>query len=134
LIINQEKTEELILAEEFIYNGNNDKALNVMTNLNEKKEHTLQDNVTCHLLKFELLFQQGLFEDLLKLAEQTYKESLGLGSNLLSVDALVWKALALTNLENVCWVCDVPIDYSKPVKKFKEEPKKIHIDKKHKTS
>ena len=30
-------------------------------------------------------------------------------------------ARALSNLENVCWACDVPIDYSKPVKKFKEE-------------
>jgi hypothetical protein len=30
-------------------------------------------------------------------------------------------ARALTNLENICWVCDVPIDYSKPVKQFKEE-------------
>ena len=30
-------------------------------------------------------------------------------------------ARVLTNLENVCWVCDVPIDYSKPVKQFKEE-------------
>ena len=25
-------------------------------------------------------------------------------------------AQALTNLENVCWVCDSPIDDSKPVK------------------
>ncbi|MEE9378228.1 MAG: tetratricopeptide repeat protein [Candidatus Lokiarchaeia archaeon] len=30
-------------------------------------------------------------------------------------------ARALTNLENVCWACDVQIDYSKPIKLFKEE-------------
>ncbi len=30
-------------------------------------------------------------------------------------------AQALTNLENMCWVCDVPIDYLKPVKPYKEE-------------
>ena len=30
-------------------------------------------------------------------------------------------ARALSNLENVCWACEVPIDYSKPVKPFKEE-------------
>ena len=30
-------------------------------------------------------------------------------------------ARALTNLENACWACDLPIDYSKPVKLFKEE-------------
>ena len=30
-------------------------------------------------------------------------------------------ANALSNLDNVCWVCDVPIDYSKPSKPYKEE-------------
>ncbi|MFX1349016.1 MAG: tetratricopeptide repeat protein [Promethearchaeota archaeon] len=28
---------------------------------------------------------------------------------------------ALTNLENVCWACNIPIDYCKPVKLYKEE-------------
>ncbi|KKL78604.1 hypothetical protein LCGC14_2023160, partial [marine sediment metagenome] len=36
-------------------------------------------------------------------------------------------AQALTNLENVCWVCDVPIDYSKPVKPFKDESEHIKV-------
>ena len=43
-------------------------------------------------------------------------------------------ARALTNLENMCWACDVPIDYSKPVKPRKEETEELGIDKKHKTS
>jgi hypothetical protein len=30
-------------------------------------------------------------------------------------------------LENICWVCDVPIDYSKPVKKFEEEIAKLGV-------
>ncbi|MFX1572675.1 MAG: hypothetical protein ACFFB0_08000 [Promethearchaeota archaeon] len=30
-------------------------------------------------------------------------------------------ARALINLENVCWACDAPIDYSKPIKPYKEE-------------
>ncbi len=30
-------------------------------------------------------------------------------------------ARALSNLENVCWACDVPIDFSKPSKPYKEE-------------
>ncbi|MBY8987588.1 MAG: tetratricopeptide repeat protein, partial [Candidatus Lokiarchaeota archaeon] len=34
-------------------------------------------------------------------------------------------ARAVTDLENVCWVCDVPIDYSKPVKIIKEETESI---------
>jgi len=36
-------------------------------------------------------------------------------------------ARAVTDLENVCWVCDVPIDYSKPVKKFEEEVEKLGV-------
>jgi len=31
-------------------------------------------------------------------------------------------AQAVTDLENVCWSCDAPIDYSKPIKEY-EEPK-----------
>ena len=41
-------------------------------------------------------------------------------------------ARALTNLENVCWACDDPIDYSKPVKKFMEEGKTFRVQKKTK--
>ncbi|GAG03119.1 unnamed protein product, partial [marine sediment metagenome] len=41
-------------------------------------------------------------------------------------------ARALTNLENVCWACDVPIDYSKPVKPFKEEVESVKVEEKAK--
>jgi len=34
-------------------------------------------------------------------------------------------ARAVSNLENVCWACEVPIDYSKPVKPFKDEMEKM---------
>ena len=34
-------------------------------------------------------------------------------------------AQALTNLENVCWVCDVPIDYLKPSKPYMEEEARV---------
>lgn len=36
-------------------------------------------------------------------------------------------ARALTNLENVCWNCEEPIDYSKPIKPFKIKEKKEGI-------
>jgi len=42
-------------------------------------------------------------------------------------------ARALTNLENVCWVCDVPIDYSKPVKLKEQDTKEVQISNKTKT-
>jgi hypothetical protein len=41
-------------------------------------------------------------------------------------------ARALTNLENVCWACDVPIDYSKPVKSFKERAEHNKVQEKAK--
>jgi hypothetical protein len=34
-------------------------------------------------------------------------------------------AQALSELENTCWSCDVPIDKSKPVKVFKKDKKKV---------
>ena len=41
-------------------------------------------------------------------------------------------AQALTNLENVCWACETPIDYSKPVKQIEQEPEGDKNDKKYK--
>jgi len=38
-------------------------------------------------------------------------------------------ARALANLENICWACDVPIDYSKPVKPYKEKDEIKKIEK-----
>jgi predicted amidophosphoribosyltransferase len=39
-------------------------------------------------------------------------------------------ARALANLENICWACDAPIDYSKPVKHYKEKDEIAMVDKK----
>ena len=41
-------------------------------------------------------------------------------------------AQALTDLENVCWACNVPIDYSKPVKPFKDKAERIQVQEKAK--
>ena len=95
MIKNQEKPEKLIQAEKLIDEGKYDDALQIMKNFEEKGERTLHDIVSCHLLKCELLFQRDLYENTIKLAEQTYQESLGLGKNLLTVDALLLKAHAL---------------------------------------
>ncbi len=35
---------------------------------------------------------------------------------------------ALSNLENLCWACDSPIDKSNPVKPFKEEKEEVGIE------
>ena len=39
-------------------------------------------------------------------------------------------ARALSNLENVCWACDNPIDYSKPSQPYKEEEEHIKVQEK----
>ena len=41
-------------------------------------------------------------------------------------------ARAVTDLENVCWACEKPIDYSKPVKPFKDEMENMKVEEKAK--
>ena len=89
------KPKELILVKQLIDEGNLEEAAQIIKNFEEKRGHTLHDIVLCHLLNCELLFWRGYYEDAAKLAEQTYKESLGLGKNLLSVDILLIMAHAL---------------------------------------
>jgi tetratricopeptide (TPR) repeat protein len=89
------KPEELICAKQLVNNGKFDEALQVLSNFEETGKHNLHEIVSCHLIKCELLYQQGLIEDLVNFAELTYKESLRLGKSLLSVDALYFKAWGL---------------------------------------
>ena len=37
-------------------------------------------------------------------------------------------ARALSDLENICWVCESPLDQSKPVQKEQEELEEIEIE------
>jgi len=94
----KEKPEELVQAQLLIDDAKVDEALQILRNFEEKRDHTLHNKVYYHLLKCELLRQQGLLENVIKLAEKTYNESLGLGKNLLSVDALLLMAGALLRL------------------------------------
>ena len=89
------KPEELIRAEKLIEVCKLDDASQLLRNFEEKGGYTHHDIVLCHFLKCKLLLWQGLYEDLVKLAEQTYKESIELGKNLLSVDILLIMANAL---------------------------------------
>ena len=91
----KDKPEELILAKQLIDDCKLAKADQLIRNFEEKGGHTLYDIVLCHLLKCELLYWRSLYEEVVKLAEQIYKESLGLGKNILSVDILLIMANAL---------------------------------------
>ena len=94
----KEKPNELIRAEKFIDEGKHDEALQLMKQFLEREEHTLYEIVSCNLLKCELFLQQGLYEKVIKLAEQTYEESLRLGRNFLSIDALILMTESLLRL------------------------------------
>ena len=67
----KEKPEELIQAQHLIDEGKADEALQIMNNFEKKEGQSLYNIVSRHLLKCELLYQQGSFEDVVKFAEQT---------------------------------------------------------------
>ncbi len=91
--------KELIRVKQLLDDCKLDEAHQLIKNFEEKGGHALYDLVLCHLLNCELLFWRGLYEDVVKLAEQTYKESLRLGKNLLSVDILLIMVFALVWLD-----------------------------------
>ncbi|MHA2399994.1 MAG: tetratricopeptide repeat protein [Promethearchaeota archaeon] len=95
IFIKDDTPEELILVKQLIDVCKLDDARHLLRIFEEKGGHALYDIVFCHFLKCKLLLFQGLYEDLVKLAEKTYKESLGLGKNFLSVDILLIMANAL---------------------------------------
>ncbi len=92
------RPEELIQAEQLIVEGKFEEAHQLMDKFKEKGEYTLKDTLSSNLLKIDIMIQQGLYEDAIKLANQTYKESLGLRENLLAFDALNLETKAL------CWL------------------------------
>jgi len=98
---NQEKPEELIRAENFIDVSKLDEALKLLNNYERKKGLNHYDKATCLLLKCKILFWQGKLKELIKHAEQTYKESEGLENNFLKVDSLLIMTHALIRLERL---------------------------------
>ena len=91
--------KELIQAKKLIDEGEYDEALQLIDSFEQMKGFTLQDKVSCHLLKCNILSWQWRYEEMLKIADQTYKESLELGRDLQSVDALILSAEALRFLD-----------------------------------
>jgi tetratricopeptide (TPR) repeat protein len=85
----EDKPEELILAEKLINDAKVYEAHEQLDNFEKKKGLNLRDKISCRLLRGDLLFQQGRYKEALKLAEETYDLSLGLGNNLQSIDCLI---------------------------------------------
>ncbi|MHA2087898.1 MAG: tetratricopeptide repeat protein [Promethearchaeota archaeon] len=93
--MSQIESLELNKIERLVNEGKFDAALKKMNQFEEGGEISLQDKVSFNLLKCDILNQQSLYEDSLQLAENTYKESLGLGKSLLTIDCLNLMAYSL---------------------------------------
>ena len=99
--MSQSEPKVLIQAKQFIKEGKFEDSLQLLKDFEERINNNLHDIVSCHLIKCSLLLHQGLFKKTANLAEQTYRESLGLEKNIMSVDALLIMANALINSFNV---------------------------------
>ena len=95
-------TLELFTRSEELFNtGKYNEAYKLLSDFEKNKTHSPYEIVSSHLLKAELLFQQGRYDEVFNLAEFTYNESLELGNNPLSIDALIWKARTLIYLNQL---------------------------------
>jgi len=94
-LIEKAKPEEVIRAEQFIDEGKLDEALTLLNNYEQKEGLNHHDKASCHLLQCQILFWQGKHKELMKHAEQAYKESEGLENNFLKLDSLLLMAHAL---------------------------------------
>ena len=95
------ESKELIKAKELVNEGKFNEVLQLMENFEKMEDISRYNLVLWHLLKCDILVQQGEYIKLNELAEQTYKESLGLAKSLVSVDALYYWALALMFSRNL---------------------------------
>ncbi|HDZ19624.1 MAG TPA: hypothetical protein ENH75_15100, partial [archaeon] len=69
-----EKPVELLRAEKLIDDAKVNEAHELLDNFERKEGLTLLNKVVSHLLRADLLFQQGRYEEVLTLAEQTYND------------------------------------------------------------
>jgi len=93
--------KELAQANLFIIEGKFEESLQLLKDFEERRKNSLYDIVSCHLIKCNLFLHQGLYKKLVKFAEQTYNESLGLEKSILSVDALIFMARSLIGSFNL---------------------------------
>jgi len=108
-LVGKKKPEELIRAEKLIDDAKVNEAHELLNNFERKEGLTLHDKVSSHLLRADLLFQQGRYKEVLTLAEQTYDMSLGLGKNLQTVDCFILMAKSLLHLRKHDKIFDVII-------------------------
>ncbi len=110
--------KEFSFAKRFIDEGNFDKAFQILSDFEKKQGITGYNILSCHLLKCDLLIQQGCYKNAANLAKQTYKESMELGKNLFSVDALIYSAKSLIWLNKYDKALNITNQAEKLLKSF----------------
>ncbi|MFX1573279.1 MAG: tetratricopeptide repeat protein [Promethearchaeota archaeon] len=91
----KDEPKKYITIKQLIEEGAHEEALQLIDEFKEKGDYSIRDIILYNLLECEILFQQGLFNDLFNLAEETYKKSLGRGDTFLSIDTLLHMVEAL---------------------------------------
>ncbi|MFX1380643.1 MAG: hypothetical protein ACFFA4_16290 [Promethearchaeota archaeon] len=85
----------LMLAKKLYEEGNSNEALKFIDEFDKKKGLSLEDQLSSHLLRINLLLKLNRFEDAIKFAKQAYQKSQKTGKNLQSLDILIYLAWAL---------------------------------------
>jgi len=106
-VIEGEKPEELSKANNLIDEGKLDEALKLLSNYDKKEALNHRDKSSCCLLQCKILFWQGKYKELIKLAEQIYKESRGLENIFLKVNSLLIMTHALAMLDRFAEAYDL---------------------------
>ncbi len=106
-VIEAEKPEELSKVNSLIDEGKLDEALKLLNNYKQKERLNHRDKALCHLLQCKILFWQGKYKELIKLAEQIYKESRRLENIFLKVDSLLIMTHALAMLDKIAEAFDL---------------------------
>ncbi|MHA2036717.1 MAG: tetratricopeptide repeat protein [Promethearchaeota archaeon] len=120
--MSQSDPKELTQANQYIIKGRYKDSLRLLDDFEKREDNSLRDIVSCHLIKSRLFHEQGLTIKAAKLAEQTYKESLDLGNNVLSLDSLFIRADILINSGEMTLANNIINQYEEILTSLKEIP------------
>ncbi len=121
----QDKPEDLTYAEQLIDDNKYTEALQVFIELGKKKNLPLYYKVYCLLRQGYMFRRLGKHRDSLKFSEKAYEESLGLGKNLIKIDALTHMALVNNWLGNFVNSYEI---IKKAEELFKSFPEETSVD------
>ncbi|MFX1365957.1 MAG: tetratricopeptide repeat protein [Promethearchaeota archaeon] len=83
------KPEELVYAENFVEEGEFDKALKLLNIFEKKKNILYHDKLSCYHLMGQILIWKGNYEEAIKISEEMYNISQLYKYELQSIDALI---------------------------------------------